>query len=343
MRQLVLASVVLLGSTARAGEDMFNMGAFGDVGATGTDQPNAPPSFMRGTFSLLLTSSPLPDFQLLAEPELEFATSEADPAVNLERLTVRWSRDDRLAVTLGLLRQPFGYYTPTFSNVQLLQTVAGRPLALLYEDEGGFLPIHGLGAEVAGEIRAGPVAWGYSLDIANGRPRDGKDAATTLDTGLAKSVLLLLYVNFRSLGLRLGGNALYDYVGADPGIHASFNERILGFHVLYERGPLFVLTEGYWVDHWGSDYVRTRNFAGFVEASYGIGSWHPYLRVDRLDTEPDAYFTETGAVSGDIWKQTVGVRYDFGSKVAVKGQYERTEGADGVAANGGTLQVAFGF
>src|SRR5262249_42108247 len=141
-----------------------------------------------------------------------------------------------------------------------------------------------------GEFALGSSFLGYAFDTGNGRGRFPDEVQTISDLNRSKSLNFQLYLDLRSLGLRVGGNALFDWIPvyvdpADPTrlIHPAMTEHIFGAHVLFERWNFMLLFEAYLIAHAGPGLPYARTGAGFVEASYRLGQFRPYGRFEWID------------------------------------------------------------
>ena len=110
---------------------------------------------------LYVTSRLTNSISVLAETVLEL-DEQQELVVDMERIqiTYRWSDLFRLAAGRG--HTALGYWNETYHHGLLLQPTVERPEALKFEDDGGLLPVHFVGAELAGGRPGTPGTWPMS-------------------------------------------------------------------------------------------------------------------------------------------------------------------------------------
>ena len=157
------------GSAARRGETGLPVHGFADVGAgwSGKHDPARLRGFNAGTLDLYLT----PQFGNRVKSLIELAfeyNPEGGLAVDLERLQLGYTVSDALTVWLGRFHTPFGVWNTWYHHGAQLQTSIFRPRMLDFEDRGGFLPDHSVGAWVTGKTALGPGKITYDAYLTNG-------------------------------------------------------------------------------------------------------------------------------------------------------------------------------
>ena len=128
-------------------------------------QPN---SFALGQFDLFVTSALSENWSFLAEVNFEFG-DDNQLAVDVERAQIRYAPSDAFSISAGRMHTPLGYWNQTFHHGAWFQTTASRPEMYLFEDEGGILPVHEVGLQAAGTLRAPAIDFKYSVSLVNGR------------------------------------------------------------------------------------------------------------------------------------------------------------------------------
>src|SRR5437870_7988114 len=68
-----------------------------------------------------------------------------------------------------VFRQSLGYYNTAFHHGTWFQTAVGRPFFLDFEDGGGIIAAHNVGASIHGAIPSGKWGLGYIFEVGNGR------------------------------------------------------------------------------------------------------------------------------------------------------------------------------
>src|SRR6202795_2896827 len=83
--------------------------------------------------------------------ELTFEVdSQGQVAPDLERAQLGYQFSDAATVWIGRFHTPFGYYNTAFHHGQEIATSLRRPRFLLFEDQGGVMPNHTVGAWLTG-------------------------------------------------------------------------------------------------------------------------------------------------------------------------------------------------
>ena len=86
--------------------------------------------------------------------ELTFEVGETgEVGVDLERAQLGYQFGDAATVWLGRFHTPFGYYNTAFHHGQQIATSLRRPRFILFEDQGGIMPNHTVGAWLTGAER----------------------------------------------------------------------------------------------------------------------------------------------------------------------------------------------
>lgn len=301
----------------------LQVNAYGNVDAQ--LNPTERPEFQLGAFDLFLSSRPHRQLTLLTELVVEVGF-DGRFGIDPEQLAASWEFHRLLRVSAGRLRQPFGYFNRVFAHSAFLMNGLERPSALRFEDEGGYLPLHTVGLELAGEWVPGPVAIGYALTVGNGRGANPGDPQFTLDRSPMKSILGTVYLQHFKQGLKFGLNALYDEIpvrfDAVSGTVLSpyTREFIFGSWVQVDAHPFWVLMETYLVRHMSSSLGVRQTMLLFGEVRLDV--WRIWLFSrgefeDHPDLE-DPYYG--GGVRADTMRGFLGAGWKPVANLAVKFQ-----------------------
>ncbi len=323
---------------------------FADVGLGHSREANTLRTGAKGfnvaNFSLYLT----PEFgnRVKSLVELVFEVArDGSVGVDLERLQIGYTFSDAATLWTGRFHTPYGIWNTAFHHGAQIQTALSRPRFLEFEDRGGILPAHTVGAWLTGALPAGNARFNYDLYIGNG-PRIGVDAAApapggTLNANVAGDDNHSMQVGFRADiaprgvldGLKLGVHALQFNVRDDtPALNRT---RVLSY------GPY----ASYNSDNWeilGELYkFRNQDLSGgtgtfgssawYAQAGYNTGRFTPYIRTERTSlNQADNYFAVQ--TSGRSYNSTsLGLRFDLAASVALKFEAGRTT-IRGVRAGG---------
>ncbi len=331
--------------------------AFVDVGFA-SDRPDPTgrrAGFGIGTVDLYMTPSFGDRVKSIVELVFE-QDAHGELAVDLERVQLGYTFSDALTVWAGRYHTPIGHWNAAFHHGAQIQTSVLRPRFLGFEDQGGILPVHGVGLLGSGVV---PMAGGrtkYDLFVANGTPVvDGtlKPSGFKDDDGNK-----LFGVNLRHEfggamdGLTLGLHgfsahaATYDASGA---LEGRSRLRVAGAFAVLDRDDWELIAEYYTFRNRDQESGSGHSsWAGFAQAGYRFGErWTPYARGEKavLD-QGDRYFREMH--SGRSYQRaTAGLRYELDDRTALKLEFGRTDElqTDGsmLRSNGVRGQVAARF
>jgi hypothetical protein len=274
-------------------------------------------------------------------------------AVDVERLQVAYLVDNKLRFRLGRSHTAFGYYSDVYHHGNLFELTTGRPIAVDFEDEGGLIPAHVVGAGADGTFDLGGAGGlRYDVDVGNGRTSDPSAVANVVAAKNEKMVNVRLRWITPVDGLLVGVNGLYDLypeadaVGSVPS-RPKVVEAIAGAHAVYTENDLHVIAEAYRIHHAQSGGGTFATTGAFAELGYRLGAFTPYVRpeVIRFAGAGDPVFQHpssrwAGATS--VFDLRVGLRWLPLPQLAVKLEGERFA-TDGVRQESVTTKVAFGF
>jgi len=149
-----------LGALQIRGFNDIDFRAFRDGGNLNT--------FSLGQLDLFLSSRLGSDFSTLGEIVFEAGDTNGFE-VDVERFLLQYSPNDRISVAGGRFHTAIGYYSTAYHHGNWFQAATGRPFIFRFEDDGGILPIHGVGVTVQGQIPSGAAGLRYVGEISNGR------------------------------------------------------------------------------------------------------------------------------------------------------------------------------
>ena len=156
----------------------------------------------------------------LIELIFEFAP-DGGLATDLERIQAGYTFNDQLTAWVGRFHAPYGYWNTGFHHGAQIQTSIMRPRFIDFEDKGGLLPAHVMGAWATGAAPIGNSRLNYDLYVGNGNTINLDTTVSPLHTGS------LDINNARdSNGNKLfGANIAYKAGGLVLGVH-GFTERV---------------------------------------------------------------------------------------------------------------------
>ena len=141
---------------------------FTDVDFVSFRDAGQPNTFSVGQLDLFLSSQLASDFSTVGEVVFE-ANEDNAIGVDVERLLLQYSPSDSFTIAAGRFHTAVGYYNAAYHHGNWFQTAVGRPFIFRFEDEGGILPVHGVGLTAQGQIPSGEVGLRWIAEISNGR------------------------------------------------------------------------------------------------------------------------------------------------------------------------------
>jgi len=332
---------------------LLRIRGFGDISLHGDTKKGDTTSFSLGQLDLFVTSDVSEKFKFLSEIVFEagatniYGTTEGDQNsfdVDIERYLLQYSHNDFLNISAGRGHTAIGYYNTAYHHSTWLQTTTGRPFLFAFEDEGGILPIHMVGASASGQIPSGALGLHYVAEVGNGRasrtPLDEEPVQNEVDDQNHKAFNLAAFVRPEAMhGFQTGFSVYRDVLA--PANSPRIGETILAAHAILIRPKYEFLNEALLDRHALIGAPGAFNTPGFyTQISRQFGSYRPYFRyqyVNSPNNEP--VFPDVQLQHGP----SLGLRYDASESVALKFQYDYTFLRNQPGINGLTLQLGFTF
>lgn len=330
---------------------LLNIRGFGDFSLNGGNQKGTTTSFSLGQFDFFITSNISDRFRFVTDLVFEKGVGN-DFEEDLERVLLEYTHSDYLKLEFGRDHTAIGYYNLAFGHSSWWQTATRRPYLFLFEDEGGILPGHIVGASASGEIPSGKLGLHYIAEVGNGRASTpgAEPVQNFIDENNNKAVDLNVFLRPESIpGLQVGSSVYRDFLS--PPNSPKIGETILDTYVALERSKFEWLNEGLLIRHTPVGSSHVFNTSGFyTQISKGFGSWKPYFRyqyANAPNNEP-VFFPLYNVSVGLQYGPSVGVRYDFAESVAAKLQYDytdvrRVQGITQQSISQLALQLTFAF
>ena len=325
---------------------------FADVGFTrasnnDTRLDQAGRGFSAGSLGLYFTPQFGDRAKALVELIFEFAP-DGGLETDLERIQLGYTFNDQLTAWMGRFHAPYGYWNTAFHHGMQIQTSVLRPRFNDFEDKGGLLPVHVMGAWATGHVGMGDGKLAYDLYTGNGNAID----ATAI--GNHDGTLAINNSRDSNGNTLIGANIGYNIGGLVVGVH-GFSERvnIRDVATTTALGEVSVKMTGlygvYEDDNWETiaEYYRFNNenltggagshssWLAFAQVARTFGNdWTPYVRVEKASlNQNDPYFgRQQFGVS--YTRQALGVRYNLNAKAALKFEANQTKEGDGTPATG---------
>jgi hypothetical protein len=321
---------------------LLRIRGFSDVTLHGSNLKGDTTSFSLGQVDLFVTSDVSEKLKFLSEIVFE-AGRDNSFGVDVERLLLTYSFGDFLNVGVGRFHSAIGYYNTAYHHSTWLQTTTGRPFLFQFEDQGGILPIHNVGATASGRIPSGALGLHYVAEVGNGRSSRSplnEPVQNVLDENNRKSVNFAVFARPDAVrGLQAGFSIYRDLLA--PQNSPRIGETIFAAHAVYVGLNLEWLNEALVLRHAPQGTSRVFDTPGFyTQFSKRFGSYRPYVRYQYVNaSQSEPVFPDVGLRHGP----SVGLRYDLSEFVALKLQYDYTARGRDQAIHALALQAGFTF
>lgn len=323
---------------------LLRIRGFSDVnlrGSTLKSDPASTTAFGLGQLNLFVTSDVSDKFKFLSELVFE-AGSDNVFGVDVERMLLTYSFNDYLNVSVGRYHTAIGYYNTAYHHSTWFQTATGRPFLFAFEDQGGILPIHNVGASITGKVPSGSLGLHYVAEIGNGRAyRTSEPVQNSVDENTHKALNFAVFARPEAIhALQVGFSAYRDRL--TPSALPAIDETILAAHAVYTGLDFEWLNEALVISNAPQGTPRVFHTPGFYsQISRRFRSYRPYFRYQYINApvnEP-IFSPNVGLQHGPSF----GLRYDMSEFVAVKMQYDYTMLRGDRAFHTVALQTGFTF
>jgi hypothetical protein len=263
-----------------------------------------------------------PSLDALAE--LGFELADDVPVADVEQLAIRW-RHGPGVLQVGRFHTDLGYWNTAYHHGLWLQTPIARPNMVRFEDDGGLLPVHWVGASYALSGALGAGTGTITIGVGNGRGRIVDDVRIANDTNDAKAALLKL--RYKSSSFEVGVGAIYDVIAPEsvmlrPALPDQRIQEVIGSAYLVMRGdgPILI-AEGHALHHRASSSTTT-TYGGYGLLGFAITDWlTPYVAIDVIEgADDDPFFVPDPmtATPIDVIEGLAGARFETSTWSALK-------------------------
>src|SRR5256885_11487917 len=213
---------------------LLRIRGFSDGTLHGSNLKGDTTSFSLGQVDLFVTSDVSERLKFLSEIVFE-AGRDNSFCVDVERLLLTYSFGDFLNVGVGRFHSAIGYYNTAYHHSTWLPTTTCRPFLFQFEDQGGILPIHNVGATASGRIPSGALGLHYVAEVGNGRSSRSplnEPVHNVLDEINRKSVNFAVFARPDAVrGLQAGFSIYPDLLA--PQNSPRIGETIFAAHAVY--------------------------------------------------------------------------------------------------------------
>jgi hypothetical protein len=321
------------GLNSKGGDTGLPLHGFADVGAGWSkgDDPTKLRGFNGGTLDIYLTPQFSQRTKGLVELAVEYS-DEGNVAIDLERLQIGYTVSDSLTLWLGRFHTPIGLWNTSYHHGANLQHSISRPRFLDFEDKGGIVAAHSVGAWASGKTSLGGGKISYDAYVTNGpsiSDRTLNFQAFTDDNSNKMLGVNLAYLPGGALtGLTVGLHGFASTVNTYDTTHSllsSTKVRMTGAFLGYDENDWEALAEYY---HFNNADVDTggknASKAWFAQIGRTFGNLTPFVRLEKSAlNEQDNYFRSQS--NGRSYSRSVlGARYTLDAKSSFKVEFADT-------------------
>jgi hypothetical protein len=322
-------------ATRHSDENSLPLHGFADVGV-GNRNPFNPDlkGFDVGNLDFYLT--PRLGERTLALFELNFETSiDGSVGIDLERAQIGYQFSDQATVWLGRFHTPYGYVNTAMHHGAWINDALRRPAFVQFEDHGGVLPAHTVGAWLTGAERVGDGKIVYDVYAGNGQKIlggvvDMRNAGNTDGNLVAGGRLGYQWTGGLLEGLTVGAHVFNGRIDDDQTPIDRTQVQMYGGYAVYDTDRWEHIAEFYEFSNedLSGNTGTHRSEAGFVQLAYRAGWGVPYVRYERAALkQADAYFAQQNS-GASYFRNAFGLRFDVDLKSALKFELANTHITD---------------
>ncbi len=330
LQVLTLLTVIFVAGVS--GSYAFELNGFADVSFTksteGDNRPVGDDEYRHGDFAFgtldLYLAQTVDDIDVLVELIVEKGN-----VLDLERLTIGYTFSDAAKLRVGRFHTPIGFWNNAYHHGVQLQPTIERPDFLKFEDDGGIIPAHVVGASLVGRVNTGAGAVDYAAMIGNGPMIETVEGVLSpnniSDNNVGKAVAFNAAISPSALeGLKLGVSGhIAEIRSNDVPMTVTVDQAIYAFAATYANGPLSLAAEYFTIND--KDEATEDDFSN--NAYYGLitytlmEKWVPYVMYENLSVEEADPYMDALEIGRDTEELTVGLRYNINYRSSVKGEY----------------------
>ena len=299
-------------------------------------------TFQMGELDLMLMSQLSQKFSFMSELVFSSGTNN-QLGIDIERYVLSYKANKYLQVGFGRYHTAIGYYNTEFHHGTWFQTATGRPFMYFFEDNGGLLPVHSIGATATGLVPGtDAVGLHWVAEVANGRASSSLAEPTQnfYSDRNHKAYNLAAYIAPQAInGLQIGASYYKDRI-IPPGVTPA-DQTIASLYAVYVTPKWELLNEGVLLrNHLENQGPIFNTPLAYSQFSRKFGAWRPYFRYQYVNSSAgDPINIYTGRYMGP----SAGLRWDFTDYAAFKLQYNRLDQRNSKPSNGLDAQLAFTF
>ena len=327
-----------------ASEKRFTFHGYGDVDFLRNPDGNSIKEFEVGELDLFATARITPQLTALVEAVFLEDTQVyvGSVPINLERVLLQYKPSEFFNLDIGSYRTAIGFYNTAYLRGAWFQTALTRPMLFLFEDDGGFLPLHNTGVSANGLLPSGALGLRYVVEVGNSRNYGGVTPEFDVTQHGAFNLALAARPHAWP-GFETGFSYYRDLYTPVEGLTAG--RSVWTAHAVYQANRFEFLNEVVLAkfQRLNSGWGNAQGF--YSQLAYRIGSsWTPYFRFEDMNSYGRGLLGSTVQLAAP-WRTifTGGLRYDLNEAVALKFELGRDNRVGQPAWVQAGMQVAFTF
>lgn len=262
---------------------------------------------------------------------------------DIERYELSYKPSRYFEISGGRYHTSIGYYNTTFHHGTWFQTTTGRPFMYFFEDSGGILPVHTVGATATGLVpKTGKLNLHWIAEGGNGRSSDPEASPVQnfLSDKNRKAANVALYVRPDwAPGLQVGGSFYVDKLYPPSGLGVT--QHISSAYVIYNNSAWEIMNEAVLLTNKvANTSLIYHSPLMYTQASRAFGRYRPYFRYQYVNVPGD---DPVNIFTGRYQGPSLGLRVDLSDYASLKVQYNRLYQRVLDPWNGLDLQAAFTF
>jgi hypothetical protein len=269
----------------------------------------------------------------------------------VERAQIGWKLNQSATLWAGRFHTPLGFWNTEYHHGAYLQTSINRPKITDYEDEGGLLPLHGMGLLLQTTKRFGDALLNVDASVASG---------PTIDGASLEPVAFLRPQRFGKTGV--SAKVAWQPDATSPTqIGASFakfdlpvagapadllSQLVVNGFVNWESGPWRILAEAYVTRHRANESgVLNHNTitSTYIQGEYRFNDkWSGYGRLEsNRAPSTDALISRNPGFARN--NSVIGARVELPAHFALKVEVGSQQRFDGSNARYAGIQLSTVF
>jgi hypothetical protein len=330
-----VTEIETMNATRHADDTGLPMHGFADMGI-GNHNPFHPGE--EGTFlnNLDFYLTPQIGGRFLSLFEMNFEVDHAGNfGVDIERGQLGYQFSDAATLWIGRFHTPYGFVNTAMHHGVWINDSLRRPGFLMFEDQGGILPAHTVGAWVTGALRGDGGKVLYDVFYGNGQQIisgyiDMRSGGNDHGKPIYGGRLGYQWTAGAAEGLTVGVHAFDSRIDDDQTPEGLTELKVYGGYAVYDTDTWEHMVEVYFfnnLDVYPSNGVH-KSKAYYAQFGYRAPWIVPYVRYERATLDQTDNYFSAQVTGGSYYRSAAGFRYDLNTKAAFKFELANTHYTD---------------